>query len=210
MVVTAAHCVAGAVREGRHLLVRLGEMDTIRRSGCEQDIYVSNIVLHPGYSTNSQSHHDDIAVLHLRRSATLGPCVGTICLPAPGAEPTPGQQVRLAGWGLVAFNSDETAKQLKNPSREVLPLSSCSSAYPSYLLNAFYPGGLGTNKICVASGQNIPICKGDSGGPVVWFMPGPRRYLLVGVISVGIGCGADHPGINIRVAPYVQWILANR
>ena len=54
------------------------------------------------------------------------------------------------------------------------------------------------------------VLQGDSGGPVVWYMPRARRHLLVGVISVGIGCGADHPGINTKVAPYVRWILANR
>ena len=53
------------------------------------------------------------------------------------------------------------------------------------------------------------VLQGDSGGPVVWYLSNPGRYILAGVISVGIGCGAVFPGINTRVAPYVQWILQN-
>ena len=71
-----------------------------------------------------------------------------------------------------------------------------------------YAGGSGqlTGRVVTI----LVLLQGDSGGPVVWYMPAARRHLLVGVISVGIGCGAHFPGINTRVAPYVRWILANR
>ena len=51
------------------------------------------------------------------------------------------------------------ATRLKNPTRKVLKISTCRSSYPKYALDGFYPGGLGTTKLCVSSGQSVPICK---------------------------------------------------
>ena len=83
-------------------------MDTTRLSGREQDITVSRIILHPSYSASSQSHQHDIAVLRLGTPAQLSAFVSTICLPSSTLTVGAGQEVRLAGWGQVAFDSGET------------------------------------------------------------------------------------------------------
>ena len=83
-------------------------MDTTRRGGWEQDIAVSRIILHPDYSTSSRSHQDDIAVLRLSTPAVLSAYVSTICLPTSTLAVPAGQEVRLAGWGQLAFGIGET------------------------------------------------------------------------------------------------------
>lgn len=47
----------------------------------------------------------------------------------------------------------------------------------------------------------------DSGGPVLWQNPTTKRFVLVGIISMGSGCG-DSSGINTRVGPYIDWIVS--
>jgi len=46
----------------------------------------------------------------------------------------------------------------------------------------------------------------DSGGPVVWQNPTTRRVVLIGIISYGIACGNNNPGVNTRVGAYLDWI----
>lgn len=46
----------------------------------------------------------------------------------------------------------------------------------------------------------------DSGGPVLWKDPTTNYLLLIGIISSGIGCASDKPGINTRVGFYIDWI----
>lgn len=54
---------------------------------------------------------------------------------------------------------------------------------------------------------NIDTCKGDSGGPLMYFSPVRQRFELVGIISFGTGCGdADHAGVYTRVSSYLDWI----
>jgi len=53
----------------------------------------------------------------------------------------------------------------------------------------------------------IDTCKGDSGGPLMYYSPIKRQYELVGIISFGTGCGhPNHSGIYTRVSAYLDWI----
>lgn len=47
----------------------------------------------------------------------------------------------------------------------------------------------------------------DSGGPVLWQNPTTKRFVLVGIISMGIGCG-DTAGVNTKVGAYIDWIVS--
>ena len=56
-------------------------------------------------------------------------------------------------------------------------------------------------------------CQGDSGGPLYVVKEefnGQKKFVLVGIISFGEGCGKpDFPGIYTRVSAYLDWIKAN-
>jgi secreted trypsin-like serine protease len=50
-------------------------------------------------------------------------------------------------------------------------------------------------------------CKGDSGGPLMYFSPLKHHFQLIGIISFGTGCGHEHhAGIYTRVSAYLEWI----
>jgi secreted trypsin-like serine protease len=56
-------------------------------------------------------------------------------------------------------------------------------------------------------------CQGDSGGGLYALdtIDGKKRYVLVGIVSYGMGCGLrGYPGIYTRTSYYLDWINKNR
>ena len=51
-------------------------------------------------------------------------------------------------------------------------------------------------------------CAGDSGGPLVVKDSDTDRFVLVGVVSFGLGCGrAEYPGVYTKVEKFLPWVL---
>lgn len=48
----------------------------------------------------------------------------------------------------------------------------------------------------------------DSGGPVLWQNPNTYNFVLVGIVSTGIGCGSDEPAVATRTGAYIDWIVS--
>ncbi|KAJ8936622.1 hypothetical protein NQ314_012237, partial [Rhamnusium bicolor] len=64
-----------------------------------------------------------------------------------------------------------------------------------------------SNQVCTfASGKDA--CQYDSGGPLLWMDTSTRRLHLIGVISHGIACASQIPGVNTRVTSYLTWIVS--
>lgn len=50
-------------------------------------------------------------------------------------------------------------------------------------------------------------CQGDSGGPLQYFDNNDSGIATVlGIVSVGFGCGTAFPSLYTRVAYYIDWI----
>lgn len=61
-------------------------------------------------------------------------------------------------------------------------------------------------KICTFTFYNF-LLQADSGGPNLWQNPATKREVLVGIVSFGLACATEKPGINTRVGTYIDWIL---
>lgn len=74
--------------------------------------------------------------------------------------------------------------------------------------DAALENGITEGQYCAYDPQGIQeTCKGDSGGPVQYF-PFQKSSIskVVGVISFGFGCASGNPGVNTRVAYYLDWL----
>ena len=203
-VLTAAHCLrpeeAGAVG------VRIADNDlSISDEVDHQERNVSRVVRHPQY-VDAQN---DLAVVRLSTSVELNENVQPICLPPADSEHL-GQDVELAGWGLLEFLGT-TPDILQEVELRVTDPTTCEDAYKEVplLFAKHFPGGFQGTKVCASSRDGEPrdACKGDSGGPLMTLTEG--SYQLVGVVSTGLGCGnPEFPGVYTKVSAYIDWIVS--
>lgn len=221
VVLTAAHCVTPAMAEKRVVMVRLGEVNTLRGSGCEEDRYATFTTLHPDYSPASGSYFNDLALLLIDKPVLLHGHISSIDLPPRGLLLNNGVTVILGGWGQTEYDAPESvATVLKRAVRKVEPIERCRDALPPNAFDKHFPGGLKRPEvICVSAGKHQPICQGDSGGPVALPLPischkGDAtdhrqcpQHMLVGIINSGVACGnKDFPSINLTILPHITWI----
>ena len=64
--------------------------------------------------------------------------------------------------------------------------------------------------------KRVDTCQGDSGGPLTCYLYWDKknnikneytlRKVQVGVVSWGMSCGAETPGVYERVTGYYDWI----
>ncbi|CAG0908401.1 unnamed protein product [Cyprideis torosa] len=86
---------------------------------------------------------------------------------------------------------------------------SCSEQFKKF--PQALPNGVTKDMLC-AGDRGKDTCQNDSGGPLLFDarqnLDGTlvREFVLVGVVSGGIGCG-ETPGIYTRVSSYTDWIL---
>lgn len=179
-VLTAAHCVDGVDEN----LFTLSIGSTDRTGGAEAG--VEDVWIHPEYSNAAHDH--DIAVI------TLDQAVDAPTVDLAAADPQPGQDATVYGWGVT-----EAGYPVDDLQKVTVPIVSSADCTDSYglaydsdvMICAGFPEG----------GQDA--CQGDSGGPLV---VGDE---VVGVVSFGSGCAeAGYPGVYARVSSYVDEINA--
>ncbi|KAF0294813.1 Proclotting enzyme [Amphibalanus amphitrite] len=203
-VLTAAHCLRP--EEAGNVGTHIGDNDLNLQFEVEHQVRnVSRIVRHPQY-LGSQN---DLAVVRLATPVKLTEHVSPICLPPAGAEHI-GQDVEMAGWGLLEFGGS-ASDILQEVALRVADPAVCETAYrrvPQF--ESRFPGGFQGTKVCAESRDGEPrdACRGDSGGPLMVRLA-DDTYQLVGVVSTGVGCGnPEFPGLYTKVSSYIDWIVS--
>ncbi|XP_074857006.1 ovochymase-1 [Carettochelys insculpta] len=215
VVVTAAHCVFTLEQKlVKNLIVTVGEHNLRKADQQEQNIPVSQIIVHPDFNRLGYMH-SDIALLHLKYRAKYGHRVQPICLPHKDDTFETGTLCVASGWGRVS-EAGELSNVLQEVELPIIDSRTCNAQLKqmnlplltSSMLCAGFPDG----------GKDA--CKGDSGGPLVC-----RRasgiWTLAGITSWGAGCarGWDagqksvyergSPGIFANVAELMDFITQN-
>ncbi|ROT73787.1 serine proteinase 1 [Penaeus vannamei] len=205
----------GGSRRG-NLIVRLGEWDFQNPSEAipHQDIRVSRIIIHPQYTPGDQYN---ALLLLLADEAQLGSTVSTICLPPRRPSPSfDGARCFSSGWGKTLRRGTVPAGRwvfagfgiLKSIDLPMVRHDQCERALktsprlsPNFFLHPSF--------VCAGGEPNKDVCTGDGGSPLVCPMPGdPSRYVQVGVVAWGLGCGqAGMPGVYASVSQASEWIM---
>lgn len=214
-VLTAAHCVVNSDRT----LVNLGSVDKQRMSYSE---YSYNRIVHEQY--NPSLLHNDVALVKLPISPTIGSTIAPISLPPvnlgslagidfsierglgiaglPKFSFVSGEIVLASGFGRTT-NTNAPSDILYKVNLEAITNMRCRAAYNRMLVIA--------STLCATytSRQGQSTCQGDSGGPLS-YTEGNNTY-LVGVTSFvsSSGCDSGAPSGYARVTSFLNWIESN-
>jgi len=218
-VLTAAHKLKN-IAAADLLKVRVGEWDASGFNAPEQQQHeeytVVRILKHPDMSNTRLS--DDIALLTVDRDISLAsPYVNTACLPSCSSQFShvfsngSGVRCHVAGWGKDEI--DGTFQFIpKKVDLSLVPGAQCEASLKN-ALNSRQPGTgdrfqLHPSEICAGGEVGKDACVGDGGSPLVC-QAQSGRWTVVGLVSWGIGCASDLPGVYVDVAHYRDWINAN-
>jgi hypothetical protein len=200
---TAAHCVTSS--DKGEFKIRAGEWDTQVQTEPlpYQDRAVQQIIRHPDYY--SGAFYNDIALLILDTPFTLAANVLPICLPQQDAV-YDGSRCIATGWGVGAFGPgtkiETTLRQVELP---IVPPADCLKELRQTRLGSFFR--LHNSFVCAGGEPGQDTCQGDGGGPLVCQLQNASTYVQVGIVSWGIGCGANNiPGVYTNVARFRNWI----
>jgi len=218
-VLTAAHKLK--VLEATDLLkVRVGEYDASGFNDPEavdhEEYTVTRILKHPQMSNTRLSN--DIAILYVERDINLNhPYVNTACLPSCDNQfdyqfsNGTGVRCYVAGWG-----KDEADGSFQFIPRKVdVPIVNnvqCQAGLRN-ALNQQRPGAgnnfrLHPSEICAGAEIGKDACTGDGGSPLVC-QADSGRWTVMGLVTWGVGCASDVPGVYARVSHFRNWINAN-
>jgi len=219
-VITAAHKLKN-VKRNDLLKVRVGEWDASGFNTPEQfnhqEYTVVRILKHPQF--NAGRLDNDLAILYTERDIDINsnPYVNTACLPSCDNQfdflfsNGTGVRCHVAGWG-----KDEVDGQFQFIQRKVslplVPSSSCNSALKRALNNQRRGVGdrfqLDASEICAGGEVGKDACTGDGGSPLVC-QAQSGRWTVVGLVTWGVGCASETPGVYARISYFRNWINAN-
>ncbi|XP_032688479.1 venom serine protease 34-like [Odontomachus brunneus] len=194
-VLTAAHCVSNRNTSNVGVLVGDHDLTTGAETNASKIYTVSDFKIYPLY--NSSLMDNDIALVTVNSVINFSEEVGPACLPFQHRwDSFAGNFVDMLGWGTTEFGGMKS-NTLQKVTLSVITNRDCRKSYQN----------LTYNQICTY-GKNKDGCQFDSGGPVLWQDLTTKREVLVGIISFGIACGDNNPGVNMRVSNYIDWILS--
>jgi len=218
-VITAAHKLK-KIGERDLLKVRVGEYDAsgfnFPENVTHEEYTVTRLLKHPQF--NAGRLDNDIAILYVDRDINLNsPYVNTACLPSCDNQFdykfSNGTGVRcwVAGWGKNEFDGSFQFIQHKVD----IPLvdsTTCNRNLKTALNKQRRGVGdrftLSPSEICAGAEVGKDACTGDGGSPLVC-QAKSGRWTVMGLVTWGVGCASDVPGVYARVSHFRNWINAN-
>jgi len=206
VVLTAAHCVAGKAPSS--LIARVGEWDasTDTEKYKSQDLGTSSVIVHPNFYPPGV--FNDIALLILSSPADISqPHIGVSCMPE-ASDTFMLNGCTVIGWGKETFNSPDISAILKKTRVPIVAHPTCQTSLQNAKLGSRFR--LHESFLCAGGQTNQDACTGDGGGPLM--CPHGReqgRWIQVGVVSWGLECGLNVPGVYADVQRAGPWIQEN-
>ncbi|RZC40173.1 tryptase alpha/beta-1-like [Asbolus verrucosus] len=204
VVLTGAHCVEKI--NINEIKIRAGEWDTQTQNERipYQERNIVQKIMHKDFSRGNL--YNDLALLILDRQLTKTDSVGTICLPKQDQKFN-SRDCFATGWGKDVFGqAGRYAVILKKIQLPVVQNADCQRALRRTRLGDSFV--LHRSFICAGGEPGVDTCTGDGGSPLVCPDPNnPSRYVQVGIVAWGIGCGENQvPGVYADVTQFRNWV----
>ncbi|XP_015272079.1 PREDICTED: trypsin-like, partial [Gekko japonicus] len=135
------------------LVAHLGETDTTRMEGTEQNINAALVIRHPNY--NDKTQDNDIMLVKLAQPAKFNQYVAPI--PLPSSCPAAGTWCLVSGWGNLLTHGVAYPDKLQCLREPIIANAQCKQAYPYYY---------SSNMVCAGFMQGgESTCQEASSGP---------------------------------------------
>ena len=220
-VLTASHCLAEekqgsyVARSPEAVVVGYGSNDRTKTTKVD----VVKVIVRPEFLDKGLNGKADVALLKLKQPIANPK---TVPLADPDADKkylVPGAKVTVSGWGTLWSYDDDVASlvgefgtdmeekvtapiKLREVEVDWIDNDACNAAFAAKHAGA----GIADTEFCAfQQGTNKDTCQGDSGGPMV-VRDENGKFVQVGVVSWGRGCGGETPGVYARVAKFKGWI----
>ena len=205
VILTAAHCLGNG--DFKLTKVKVGHSDLTSEDIIE--INVEKIYSHPEFKRlRTNGLINDIALLKLSKKILFNSKIQPICLPSfdyPDEifEEVHETEMIVAGWGALNRTLRRTNK-LQKLELTFVQAEDCQNEYRA-IVKSFK---VLENRICASGRPGSDSCKGDSGGPLMWFdNNGSERYEVIGITSFGVPtCNSIKPGVYTRVSKHLDFI----
>ncbi|XP_058466405.1 phenoloxidase-activating factor 2-like [Malaya genurostris] len=199
---TAAHVISKAY-DGE-IFVRGGEWDLSGEYELlpAENRQVSRTIIHENYNTQ---HHNNIALLVFDKPLELDRHIQLICLPLEPIEFNR-KSCLTGGWGENQLQGKHMVNIMKKIEVPLMDHDQCEAAFRTTRLGQNFI--LDESYICAGGEENVDVCTGDGGAPLVCSDPS-GIYYQIGIVAWGIGCGKRGiPGAYTNVTMYREWIEA--
>ncbi|XP_076181198.1 uncharacterized protein LOC143153663, partial [Ptiloglossa arizonensis] len=181
-ILTAAHCAKIFEKHIDQASVASGSI-YLNRGG--NRYRVAAVYIHPGYYTD---HDKDIAIMKLTEPINFNNNQQSIALPT--ARPPENVYAVVSGYGYVSSPPSHISNTLRYLDLKIIEFNRCKRFY--------YPDL--TTAICTLDGENIGICSGDSGSPLVY------NNQVVGLVSRTVPCAKGYPDIFTSVYDNIDFV----
>ncbi|XP_062382697.1 tryptase gamma-like [Sardina pilchardus] len=201
-VMTAAHCWNEERMDLKRSFARVGELSL--KEPCGRVVQLHQVVVHPDYRYQPKQHmiYNDIALVQLQEAVAFSDTVRPVALPRQQDQFSTHTECWVTGWGYVAENKRLGGKQtLQEVQLSLVDDITCGRLFPNKIDSMMCAGDPNLN-----GGRDA--CSEDSGGPLVCVPAGgKRRFVQLGIVSFGRGCGRKGgAGVYTRVLNYTQFI----
>jgi len=169
-----------------------------------QETKVVAIRIHPDYNSKGVTYN--LAILITEDNFVYQEHIGPVCLPQPGENFEGQTECWSSGWGADAYDSQgffsDTLKKVKMP---IVARGECEAKLRAHERFRGKNFRLHQSWLCVGGEKDSDTCKGDGGSPHVCINK-DNRYVQVGSVAWGVGCGNEIPSVYSKTAGSMCWI----
>ncbi|XP_053517410.1 transmembrane protease serine 12 [Artibeus jamaicensis] len=200
-VLTAAHCTRDT-RDPLLWRVVLGTNNIAGRHPHTKILKVKAIIIHPNFDV--QTYINDIALFHLKKEVRYNNYIQPICLPFDVFQNLDqNTKCFISGWGRTQEEGNATST-LQEAQVHYISRNVCSSEMG-------YGSVIPVTSFCAGDKDGVfDTCRGDSGGPLMCYLPEQSRFFVMGVTSYGYGCGRKNfPGVYSGPSFFKTWLTGH-
>ncbi|KAM8980795.1 transmembrane protease serine 12-like [Sarcophilus harrisii] len=198
-IITAAHCLEN-YRDPQVWRAVVGINNLFQSPKTSKKMQIDQIIIHPHFVP--EKYVNDIALFHLKKAVNYNKYIQPICLPFFDFLPNLTRRTRcfISGWGQTR-NKGPYSSILQEAEVHYIPRNTCNS-------EESYDEIVPYTSFCAGEEDGtVDTCLGDSGGPLMCYIPESKRYFLMGITSFGSNCGKkSFPGVYTGVQFYKMWV----